>query len=762
MGLKIQTTTAVGLLFAGLLPLIVLFSMFALSTQKQLQQAALGERNTLTARLATEVEGLLESVLLDLDLISSNPLLIGSDANLESQHTELLRLGRHGRFSELALFDEEGFLIAASEDIAVTQDRSPWIRRCVETSGTVVSDPIRFDSGDHLSVVVYQSVSDKNSEVAVVRARIRFDSVWSILDELSPTKHGRMYLVDASANVLYSSERDQIFKKTEEVLGDVPFARLRGNGLTYESDDAIFVGQLVKPRPEHELGREWSLIWTESKEQLFGVLHSVYQQLLVGAGVGLISVLVLVFFIERRLSRPLLAMSDVARQAAQGTRGVRMSRSGSRELCSLSDSFNEMMDRLEENRTQLENLVDNRTSELQDTISLLRQSQKMEAVGLMAGGIAHDFNNLLTAINGNIALAIRANSQAENSSQSAEFLRLAETAGDRAAGVVRKLLAFSRKEELQLNHEDANDLVRETHKIVEHTFGAEIDIDCRLSEEPCGIKADGNQIQQVLMNLCINAKDALGDHGGSITLATNLRQISKRDASTNAPGEYVIVSVSDNGTGISKDKMERIFEPFFTTKAPNKGSGLGLAMCYGIITQHGGWIECESTVGEGTVFTIYLERHELPGSPLRNKETPKRNTDRAGQSGISGHTILLVDDEPPVRAIAEAILSRQGCNILTADNGKEALDLCADPRYDIALVVLDGAMPVLNGQETFAEMARSYPDLPVIICSGNVMDDDSFRSPDGRLPEAFLLKPYQFEQLIAHVEALVGNTALTD
>lgn len=759
MRLKIQTTTAIGLLFAGLLPLIVLLALFTFSTRSELKQAALKERSSLTRRLATEIEGLLQNVVVDLNLISSNPLLVGSATDSSSRDSEFLRLGRDSRFTELALFDSEGYLIAASEEIGVTQDRSPWFERCVERSCTVVSDPIRVGDSNDLAVVVYEAVpADLESDVAVVRARIGFGSVWSILDNIGAGGGSQMFLVDASDNILYSTERSQIFQKAQEVIGDIPFDRLRGNGFNFEQNDVVYIGQLVRPALQLDLSREWALVWMESEDQLYSVLNSIYHQLFLGASVGLLSAVLLGLFIERRLSRPLIAMCKVAGQAAAvaaaGERGLRMSRSGSRELCTLSDTFNEMMDRLEEHQSQLEGIVDERTAELQETISQLRQSQKLEAVGLMAGGIAHDFNNLLTAINGNVNLAIGSIGDRVGGPEMIERLRLAATAGDRAAGVVRKLLAFSRKEELQLRDEDINALVRETVGIVEHTFGPKINIVSQLTDERFGIMADGTQIQQVLMNLCINAKDALNDQGGSITLTTGQHVISESGGSGRAADDYVFIRVVDTGEGIPKDKLPRIFEPFYTTKAPNKGSGLGLAMCYGIITQHGGWIECDSTVGEGTTFTLYLPRHVSDGVAA---DVPAVNGAKLGHADIRGETILLADDEPQVRAIAEAVLSRHGCKVITADNGQIALDLCAQRPGEISVVILDGAMPVLNGQETFAAMARDYPELPVIICSGNLADDDSFRSPEGRYPDAFILKPYQFDQLIGTVEELVGT-----
>ncbi|MGK0185896.1 MAG: signal transduction histidine kinase [Verrucomicrobiales bacterium] len=752
---RIQTTTTIGLLGAGLLPLLVVLGLFGFSTLSELKEAALKDRSSLTRRLAVEVEGLLENVVLDVDLIRTNPLLVGRATDPDSRAAELSRMSLDTRFTEISLLDENGYVVATSDDVSVTQDRSPWFERCVEQSCTVVSDPIR-KSEDELSVLVYEKVPDElESDIHVVRARMGFGSVWSILDGIGESGSGQMFLIDASGNILYSSDRTQIFRKSEEIFGDIPITALRGNGLNYENDLAVYIGHLVRPNLQLESEREWGLVWTDSKANLFSVLYATYHHLFLGASVGILSAVLLGLTIERQLSRPILSMCGIANRAAKGELGVRMSESGSRELYSLSATFNEMMDRLVENQAELEEQVQERTAELQETISQLRQSQKMEAVGLMAGGIAHDFNNLLTAINGNVSLAISANRDNLKYPETTEHLRQASTAGERAAGVVRQLLAFSRKEELQLKHEDINSLVTEIHGIVEHTFGPRIDIVPRLFENQLGIKADSNQIQQVLMNLCINAKDAMNEQGGVITLTTGVRTVSAKEDLERTPGDYVYVRVTDTGEGISKEHLDRIFVPFFTTKAPNKGSGLGLAMCYGIVSQHGGWIECESECGRGTTFTINLPLHEANEMQENAKDAQAGKGTKSARPDIKGVTVLVADDEPAVRAIAVAVLTRQGCNVITADNGQEALALCADRSNNISVVMLDGAMPILSGQEAFAVIARDYPDLPVIICSGNISDDESYRSPEGRIPDAFILKPYHFDQLVGEVETLV-------
>jgi PAS domain S-box-containing protein len=377
----------------------------------------------------------------------------------------------------------------------------------------------------------------------------------------------------------------------------------------------------------------------------------------------------------------------------------------------------------------------------------LRQAQKMEAVGQLAGGVAHDFNNLLTAILGNVSLLL---SNKPTTDPDNELLAATEQAAQRASDLTRQLLGFSRQTVLRLEPLNLNASIQEVVTMLRRTIDPRVRIEVRPTSEPWWVQGDSGQMNQVLVNLCLNARDAMPD-GGRLSLETaNVRLDEElvRAQLEARPGEFVRLRVGDSGCGIPEEVRARIFEPFFTTKGPGKGTGLGLAMVYGIVQQHQGWIECLSEVGKGTYFDIYLPRYRAevarPGRPEPVVTTPRGN-----------ETILLVDDEAVIRNVGRAILQRQGYHVLLAEDGVEALELYRRERGRINLVILDLTMPRLSGIDTLRQLTQVDPEVAVLLSSGY--------SPD-QLPEmgrngvrGFVNKPYRPQDLTAAVRSALDH-----
>lgn len=383
----------------------------------------------------------------------------------------------------------------------------------------------------------------------------------------------------------------------------------------------------------------------------------------------------------------------------------------------------------------------------------LRQSQKMEAIGRLAGGVAHDFNNLLMGILGNLALVDQEGSTAANAEVS-RCLQSARTAGQRAAELVKGLLGFSRQSHLKLAACRVINVIHEVENLVRHTFDRRIQIALDLAEETWPVMADANQIEQVVMNMMVNAKDAL-PVGGCITLSTSNVAITPEQAERMQGakgGQFVRISVTDDGHGMSEDVKSKIFEPFFTTKEQGKGTGLGLATSFGIVQQHGGWITCDSLPGKGTTFHIFLPRHEGPEEVLVPGVAPA-----AARGG--GETILLVDDEVVVRAVAESVLKKLGYRIVTASDGEEALEMLARLDGAIDLVMMDMTMPRLSGKDTFRAMRHGLArNIPVLICSGYLMDTEDFEAETGSVPNGFLQKPYDVQEMARSIRQVLDDS----
>ena len=379
------------------------------------------------------------------------------------------------------------------------------------------------------------------------------------------------------------------------------------------------------------------------------------------------------------------------------------------------------------------------------------QSQKMQAVGQLAGGIAHDFNNMLTAILGFSDLLLANHRPTDPSFQ--DIMQIKQNA-NRAAALTRQLLAFSRRQTLRPEVLQLGDVLSDMQMLIRRYVGEKIELDIRHGRDLWLVKADLNQLEQVIVNLVGNARDAMPT-GGTIALRTrNVPAaecgVFKEDALF--PGDYVAIAVEDSGTGIAPEVRDKIFEPFFTTKEVGKGTGLGLAMVYGIIKQTGGYVFCDSEVGRGTAFTILLPRHvATEADEVVKKEEPSKPV-----ADSTGHgTILLVEDEEAVRAFGARALGARGYTVLEAGSGLEALEVAEANAGKIDLIVSDVVMPEMDGPTMFGELRKRGITAKVIFVSGYAEDAFQRNLPEGE-DFGFLPKPFSLKQLIEAVKGATG------
>ncbi len=382
----------------------------------------------------------------------------------------------------------------------------------------------------------------------------------------------------------------------------------------------------------------------------------------------------------------------------------------------------------------------------------LLQSQKMEAVGRLAGGIAHDFNNLLTAIAGYSALLIEQLPDGDPRRESAEEIR---EAGRRAAGLTQQLLAFSRRQVLEPRVLDLNAVIASMEKMLRRVIGEDVELTTALDPDLWRTLADPGQIEQAIVNLAVNARDAM-PRGGRLTLETGNVTLDEKFASTYVtvhPGPHVMLAVSDTGVGMDASLQARLFEPFFTTKERGKGTGLGLSTTYGIVKQSGGSIWVYSEPGHGTTFKIYLPRCD---EPLDAREAPPPlATPRPGSE-----TVLLVEDEPEVRRLVEKLLRMRGYSVLSAGSPAEAIAAARESSAEIAILVTDVIMPGMNGRELARVLAGERPAMRVLYMSGYT---DAAIAHQGILPPgtAFLSKPFTPDALARKVREVLDAPAAT-
>jgi two-component system cell cycle sensor histidine kinase/response regulator CckA len=375
----------------------------------------------------------------------------------------------------------------------------------------------------------------------------------------------------------------------------------------------------------------------------------------------------------------------------------------------------------------------------------------MQMVGQLAGGVAHDFNNILTAIIGHCDLMLMRHSPGDSDYDDIQQIK---SNSNRAAGLTRQLLAFSRQQTLRPQVLQLPDVVSEVSHLLKRLLGETVELVVKHGRNLGPIRADPGQLEQVIVNLAVNARDAMASKGGGTltiqTYSVTADKVAELGSDILPIADYSALSVTDTGTGIPPSVLGKIFEPFFTTKEVGKGTGLGLSTVYGIVKQSGGFIFADSKVGEGTRFVIYLPVHREEGRAKVGRKTEKTKKDELWGSG----TVLLVEDEPMVRSVAERALTRHGYTVITADNGEDALAIL-DKGEPIDLLISDVVMPGMDGPTMVREARESRPELKILFMSGYA--EEQLRKSIDLENVNFLPKPFSVTELAEAARRAVGT-----
>lgn len=462
----------------------------------------------------------------------------------------------------------------------------------------------------------------------------------------------------------------------------------------------------------------------QSYDQATGFLHSLNRMLLVLGAVAVLAGAIVAFLISRQITRPLEQLVLGAQQLQKGDFEFQIPIHGHDEVAALGSAFDEMRQSLKQSR---ENML---------------RSARLEAVGRLAGGVAHDFNNLVMIIKGYSDMLLDSATP-----QSRPHLEEIKRAGDRASALTRQLLAFSRKQILEPQILDPNQTVRNMVKMLRILIGEDIELVTSLEDKVGRVLVDPGQLEQVVMNLAVNARDAMPD-GGKLVIETKGCHLDEEYAKANTDvgaGDYVLIAVTDNGCGMSKSTMSQIFEPFFTTKEQGKGTGLGLATVYGIVKQSRGHISVYSEPSHGTTFKVYL--------PSLDKTVPVA-LPQATRSAVTGAgTVLLVEDEPALRVLAVESLKKLGYTVLQAGNGLEALAVVEQHPAKIDVIIADIVMPRMGGPELIEKLRANRDDFAVIFMTGYTEASvlENARIGSGAV---LLNKPFSVDVLAAKINEL--------
>jgi two-component system, cell cycle sensor histidine kinase and response regulator CckA len=380
------------------------------------------------------------------------------------------------------------------------------------------------------------------------------------------------------------------------------------------------------------------------------------------------------------------------------------------------------------------------------------QATKMQAVGQLAGGVAHDFNNILTAIIGHCDLMLMRHAPGDSDYDDIQQIK---SNSNRAAGLTRQLLAFSRQQTLRPQVLQLPDVVSEVSHLLKRLLGETVQLVVKHGRDLFPVRADPGQLEQVIVNLAVNARDAMaGKGGGTLTIQTysvKVDQVAELGSDILPIADYSALSIADTGTGIAANVLGKVFEPFFTTKEVGKGTGLGLSTVYGIVKQSGGYIFADSKVGEGTRFTIYLPAHQVEAKTSRSRGAKPQESELWGTG-----TVLLVEDEPMVRTVAERALTRHGYKVLTANNGEDALEIL-NAGEEVNLLISDVVMPLMDGPTMVREARKDRPELPILFMSGYA--EEQLRKSIDIDNVAFLPKPFSVQELAEAVRDVLAAEA---
>jgi signal transduction histidine kinase/ActR/RegA family two-component response regulator len=559
------------------------------------------------------------------------------------------------------------------------------------------------------------------------------------------------FIYDEQWNLLAASKNEEAGEST---IKNMTYPVISKRGI-YTPEEEKILGDDAKIKDKN-IGRViigFSLKSFESK--ISGIKNTILIIVLFSL---FIPAIIIILAMNRWIIRPIQHLVLATEKIAQGNLDIEVPIKANDEIGDLGKAFNKMTGDLSDYRTQiegnrklLEDTLKERTRELQKTYDQLLQSSKMAAIGTLAAGISHDFNNILFAIIGNLELLKL------DLKDNQELYHLAETiekSAQRAAGLTKELLNFSKSAKNVSASINLNDTVNEVFGLLKRTVEKMIDIKTNLASDLWMIDGDPAQIYQIILNICINAKEAIIEQGtGELQIETVNKEFSDKDIAfypQSRPGKYIMVSIADTGTGMDNSVMQRIFDPFFTTKPVGKGIGLGLSVTFGIVKSHGGFINVYSEKGKGSIFKIYL--------PVSKKQSINSNmeikTDELLSKGVG--TILIVDDEDTIRIMLKTILEKFGYTVFDAADGKKAAELYQQRKDEIDMVILDLVMPGWSGVDTLKVLKQHNPKVKVVISSG-YSNDIAKEEVYGLGIYGFIQKPYVIKELLNEIKDILNR-----
>ena len=720
----------------GLLPALGVIAYTQAIERRYVQRRAL-EDNLRLVRLAARQPGaVVEGAQHLLQTLAQIPKLSRHRTACQSVLRNVVR--DQPGYTNLFVVDRRGEGLCSSrlDDGPLSMSDRPWFQRVMRTRAATVGDYQISRATGHPDIIVAVPVLGPKGEVELVLgAGLTLELLGGVVSSVTLPERATLTLFDANRTVLarHPDGARWVGQTTPIALAETTTAKfVEAPGV--DGVRRLYVTVPIETTPADRL---FLGMGVERTAAFAAVDRLLWRQL---ALLGFAAIVAMVFGLvggELFVLRPIRALGSVADRLAAGELGARAQLDRAVPgLSELGDAVNTMAVAHEARERER----DDAETRLRTAEQRLRQSQKMEAVGQLAGGIAHDFNNLLTVVTGYAEMAM---GELGASHPVAGSIDEIAKAGARAAALTRQLLAFSRTQVLAPVVIDPHALVINVQALLRRVIGEHIELAIENEGDIGAVRVDPNQLEQVLLNLAVNARDAMPE-GGMLTIATRAAQVdAARPHGQVAAGRYIVIAVSDTGRGMDRETQSRIFEPFFTTKGPAEGTGLGLAMVYGIVRQSGGDITVISAPGAGSTFSVYLP---WVGDALTTAVEPAEDHVTGGSE-----TILVAEDEPAVRRLTSTALRRGGYTVLEAGSGAEALTVHA-AHGSVALLVTDVVMPKMSGLVLAAQLSVRQPGLKVLCVSGYSV---KAVTAAGAMPWPFLAKPFVLTTLLARVRELL-------
>jgi signal transduction histidine kinase/CheY-like chemotaxis protein len=730
------------------IPAIALLLYISFDRLEQAERAVIQNAERLAALKSLDHERFIEDTRRLLTAVSESRDVREGDSAACSAYLRRLVLQFGAMYANLAVIDAKGMLTcsgltAASGSLA---DRS-YFQRALASKSFVVGEYIVGRQTRKASLPFALPILNEAGVVQqVVVAAVDLPLFGRGLASDDALNEATVIVTDREHTIvgMYPNAEKWIGQslKADPVTAQIG-ARETGTVEHNEGGDvAVFAFSRVQPLDSGITVR----VFLSKTQARAAATRTMYRSLLTFGLVACIIIAAVQVASHRLLLRPIAQLTSASRRLAAGDLGARVAASTTiPELHELGRGFDEMAAALEaRERERVLGEIERKQLEQR-----FYQAQKMDAVGRLAGGIAHDFNNMLTAILGYCELLL--DDPAISDSQRGDVLEI-QKAGKTAAQLTRQLLAVSRREVVEPSVLDMNAIVSAMDRMLHRLVGEHIDMAATLAPDLHLVKADRGQIEQVILNLTVNARDAMPD-GGCISIETANVHLPEGVVSTHlsAPaGDYVMLTVKDTGSGITPDVVEHLFEPFFTTKDRGKGTGLGLATVYGIVKQGNGGILVETTIGKGTTFRIYFRQSDERVAAVAQTAAPVVEPSRNGNA-----TILVVEDDAGIRELSTKILSRSGYTVLVAASGEEARQICQHHDGIIHVLLSDVVMPGMNGPMVAETLTRMRPSLKVVFMSGYT-DDIIVRHGGVQNDVPFLQKPFSPERLANTILEVLG------